>query len=53
MKNFTTTNSLTTNSNLKPLNLNDLTTIFGGTDDVINPDDLLGDGSIIEDLTEI
>jgi hypothetical protein len=53
MKNFTGVTNIITTNNLKPLNLNDLTTIFGGNDDVINPDDLLGDGSIIDDVHEL
>jgi len=41
MKNVTLT------PNVKPLNLNELTSVFGGNDDVIDPDTLLGSTSLI------
>jgi hypothetical protein len=53
MKNFTTTNNPAATKNFKVLNLNDLTTIFGGGDDVVNPEDLLGNTNIIEDVYEL
>jgi len=37
----------TTAPNVKPLNLNELTSVFGGYDDVIDPDTLLGDTSLV------
>lgn len=43
MKNSTTTPT----PNVKSLELNDLVSIFGGNDDVIDPDTLLGDASLI------
>lgn len=53
MKNFFTTNTATPTKNIEVLDINDLASIFGGNDDVINPEDLLGDGNIIEDITNI
>jgi hypothetical protein len=53
MKNLFTNNTTTPTKNMEVLSINDLTSIFGGNDDVINPEDLLGDGNIIEDITNI